>query len=105
MNPHHLGHRRWFWLGLRTAGCAICLLIATLPAQSQTPPATIYVRTTGRDSTGNGSAGSPFRTIPHAISVANTGDQIFVGPGTYSGPGEVPIVFPFARSLKIVSEQ
>ena len=28
-----------------------------------------------------------------------------MGPGTYSGPGEVPIVFPFARSLKIVSEQ
>ena len=73
--------------------------------------ATFYVSTTGNDTTGNGSVGSPYRTITKGYSVTNPGDTVFVRGGTYaekvlmnrsgsSGlpitiaayPGETPIV-------------
>lgn len=47
------------------------------------PARMIYVSTTGRD-TGDGSAANPFRTINHAASTVNPGDEIIVRPGTYT---------------------
>lgn len=46
--------------------------------------ATIYVRTTGNDTTGNGSTGTPYLTLAKALSVAANSDLILMGTGTYS---------------------
>ena len=85
--------------GLATDIGTVTIIVEPLPAD------TIYVRKFGSNVTGDGTSQNPFRTIPHAISVANTGDLIFVGPGIYDAPDEVPIVYPLARKLSIVSEE
>lgn len=63
-----------------------CLLILPLPAPARaaTPPSPFYVSTTGSDTTGTGSAGSPFATISHAVSLAVSGQTVVVEPGTYT---------------------
>lgn len=44
----------------------------------------IYVATTGNDSTGNGSQGNPYQTITKALAVAVAGDTILLADGTYA---------------------
>lgn len=46
--------------------------------------AIIYVRTTGNDTTGNGSTGTPYKTLVKALTVAVAGDTILMGAGTYA---------------------
>ena len=60
----------------------------------------IYVKKTGNDGTGTGAVGSPYLTGTKAASVAEPGDTIRFGPGTYretivppSGIAGLPIVF------------
>ena len=48
------------------------------------PPAVIFVSPSGSDTTGTGSPTSPYQTISHAVSVAPTGAEVIVMPGTYS---------------------
>ena len=43
-----------------------------------------YVATTGNDTTGDGSIGSPWRTIQHAVNTSSAGDTIIVRDGTYT---------------------
>ena len=45
---------------------------------------TWYVSTTGADNTGNGTVGTPYRTLGKAISVAASGDNISIAAGTYN---------------------
>jgi formylglycine-generating enzyme required for sulfatase activity len=45
---------------------------------------TLWVSTTGNDTTGNGTASKPYATIGKAHSLANKGDVIKVLPGTYT---------------------
>lgn len=47
--------------------------------------AALYVSTTGSDTTGDGSAASPWATIQKALDNAEDGDLILVGEGTYTG--------------------
>jgi hypothetical protein len=49
------------------------------------PAALLHVATTGNDTTGNGSAGSPFATIERAAQAAGPGTAIRVHAGTYAG--------------------
>lgn len=44
----------------------------------------IYVATTGSDTTGDGSSGTPFATIAHAHSVATSATTIYVFSGVYN---------------------
>lgn len=46
---------------------------------------TFYVSTDGSDFLGTGSAGSPWRTLTHAVDQADDGDLVLVRPGTYDG--------------------
>ena len=46
--------------------------------------ATIYVSTTGSDS-GSGASGSPVKSITKAAQLAQAGDTVLVGAGTYNG--------------------
>jgi len=52
-------------------------------AHAAAPPAPFYVSSTGSDTAGNGSIGSPFATISHAVSSAVAGQTVIVEPGTY----------------------
>ncbi len=44
-----------------------------------------FVALTGSDTSGDGTAGNPWRTIDHALSQVSGGDLILVRPGTYDG--------------------
>ncbi len=48
-------------------------------------PATFFVSVTGSNATGDGSVGSPWATIDHALNNVFDDSLILVGPGTYFG--------------------
>lgn len=62
------------------------LILPALLAAGLLPAAAadVFVSTTGNDTTGDGSQGTPYRTIQHAFDVALDGDTIRVLPGTYN---------------------
>lgn len=70
------------------------IIILALPAllvapfsplvHAATTPAPFYVSTSGSDTKGTGSIGSPFATITHAVSLAVAGQTVIVEPGTYN---------------------
>ena len=45
--------------------------------------ATYYVRTNGNDTTGNGSSGTPWKTVYKAYTTISAGDTVNIGDGTY----------------------
>lgn len=50
-----------------------------------------WVSTTGSDTTGNGSAGSPYASLNQALASASPGDEIVVTEGVYEGQVRVRI--------------
>lgn len=54
-------------------------------ADGLTPTAELHVATTGSDTSGDGSGGSPFATIGHAAGLATPGTAVVVHAGTYAG--------------------
>lgn len=70
-------------------------------------PDTMFVATTGSDTTGDGSSGAPFATVGHALSllpdVADQSYTINVADGTYAEDLTIPAVLAAgARSISIV---
>ena len=70
---------------------------------------TYYIATTGDDSTGDGSSGSPWATIGHALSaignelVGNDGNIIIqLADGTYNSQTAINFHHPFGRRIDIV---
>jgi parallel beta-helix repeat protein len=52
------------------------------------PPSTVfYVSPTGNDTTGNGSIGSPWKTIRKAYDTISAGNTVYLRGGTYAEPG------------------
>lgn len=49
--------------------------------------ATIYLSPTGDDTTGDGTSGTPYKTLFKCISVASNGDTIYHKAGTYTNLG------------------
>ena len=61
------------------------LLIFFLLTASIAANATVWhIATTGNDGTGDGSEGTPWLTLAHAISQASSGDSIYVTAGIYN---------------------
>lgn len=58
-------------------------LFVLLSAPGIAQAAVYYVSTSGSDS-GNGSEGSPFRTVAHAVNVMEAGDTTYVKGGVYN---------------------
>ncbi len=78
------------------------------PARAQGQ--TFYVDPAGSNTTGNGSAASPWRTIQQAAAQVNAGDTVVINPGIYAGgivvdtPGTAaaPITFRAGGSGAII---
>ncbi|MCY0877585.1 MAG: right-handed parallel beta-helix repeat-containing protein [Firmicutes bacterium] len=76
--------RTSFW-GLASAAALLSFAVGpSLSAMAASVPSTLYVSTTGSNTTGNGSVSAPYQTIGYALSVARSGSTIVVEPGTYS---------------------
>ena len=61
--------------------------LALCIAVSATHAGDYYVATTGNDTTGDGSAGNPWRTVTYGLGKVVSGDTLHVGPGTYDEAG------------------
>jgi hypothetical protein len=86
----------------------LALRLATLTLQAQKKPIYvgprtntyddpangIYVSPSGNDNTGNGSIGSPYKSINYALGKASSGATIILRSGTYSDGNEVRIRQP-----------
>lgn len=70
--------------------------------------ATIYVRTSGNDTTGTGLTGAPYASLSKAYSVAAAGDTILMGTGTYvedtASGGYLLLTAAFASLVIITTE-
>lgn len=77
-----------------TLAATIAALIAGSAGGGGAPSNAIYVDAgVGNDSTGQrGNPGLPFLTMAGAMGVAQSGDEILVSPGTYSGAFQVAAV-------------
>lgn len=51
----------------------------------------VYVNSSGNDSTGTGSFNNPYKTISHALSLSAA--NIFVGPGSYTEDITIPVAY------------
>lgn len=65
-----------------------CLLLfssgmVAFPASAQQAPPTIFVSSSGSDTTGTGSITAPYSTVSHAVAMAPNGAIINIEPGTY----------------------
>jgi len=60
--------------------------------------ATIYIATTGNDTTGDGSVGNPYLTLNKALTVASDGDEISCAAGTYD---DDDITFPATNNITV----
>ena len=69
-------------------GMLILLCIGLMLVAGQAFAASIYISPTGNDTTGDGSIGSPYRTLAKAGSVAVAGDTVYARGGTYSASHE-----------------
>jgi hypothetical protein len=57
-----------------------CVLFVSCPAYCST----YYIDPNGNDTTGDGSIGSPWQTIPKAVTAASAGDTIYLRGGTHN---------------------
>jgi len=58
----------------------LCILFAVCPAYCST----YFVATNGNDTTGDGSIGNPWKTIPKAVTMVVAGDTIYLRGGTHT---------------------
>ncbi|WP_414469161.1 hypothetical protein [Methanobacterium sp. ACI-7] len=63
---------------------------------------TIYVNTTGNDTTGNGSAENPYFSIQKGIDNLNPSGTIYLANGTYKGTGNTKITIN--KNMSIIGE-
>src|SRR5262249_5341150 len=75
---------------MRRTFLSILTLLVLTAATAQA--ATYYVATTGNDSN-PGTQAQPFRTIQKGLDVAQNGDTVLVGNGTYFGAGNKNLSF------------
>ncbi|GAH77816.1 unnamed protein product, partial [marine sediment metagenome] len=69
--------------------CAMLAVLAVLLVPAGNIGAADYhVDQSGNDSTGDGSPGSPWRTIRHALDELSAGDTLYIHVGTYPAGGD-----------------
>lgn len=70
---------RTIWRCLVVISLTIAASISTASADK------VYVSPGGNDTSGDGTFGAPYRTIPKGIAEASAGDSVMALPGTYTG--------------------
>lgn len=60
------------------------LLLSAVLSKQGAEAATYYVATTGNDTTGDGSIGDPWLTVPKGIRSLHAGDTLYIRGGTYT---------------------
>jgi hypothetical protein len=85
----------------------LLIFLLFLPAQAWAAPArvltaTYYVATNGSDNSGNGSSGSPWATITHALDSVPDGSLVIVRPGQYDG--QIRLRGNFTQGVTVQSE-
>ncbi|MBN2090823.1 right-handed parallel beta-helix repeat-containing protein [candidate division KSB1 bacterium] len=81
------------------------LLKETLPPIDQSPViADLYISLYGNDLTGNGSLNKPFKTVHHALDVADSGFVIMLRGGKYLVNSEIRITKPCITLMSYPNE-
>lgn len=62
-------------------------------------PTKVHVDTSGSDTTGTGSRFAPFRTITHALTQADSSQEIIIAPGLYEEDEQFPIEIALGMTL------
>ncbi len=62
----------------------------------------VYVSTTGNDTTGDGTLNNPYQTILKGISMVNTGKNVHISNGTYTGTKNTNIVIN--KNINIIGQ-
>lgn len=65
---------------------AILISVSAISATPTIGP-TVYVNTTGNDTTGDGSAANPFLTVQKGVDLVDTNGTVIIADGVYSGDG------------------
>ena len=98
---------RWWQLDKGSAAAAGTNVLTAVPvgrwlamARLATPwNGVLYVSTTGNDATGTRNDESrPYATVQAALNAAQTGDTVWVGPGTFSS-GAVSVTWPNTENV------
>ena len=74
-----------FTLALGLMVALLWLLVAAPASQAQAGTGIIRVATTGTDAPGCGGAANPCATVQHAVDQAQSGDEIRIATGVYTG--------------------
>lgn len=82
--------------------CFLALLLITLTAPGLAAGATFHVATTGSDGSGDGSPGSPWATIEHAVDSVPDGSLVLVEAGLYLG--RIRLDAAFASGITVRSQ-
>lgn len=69
---------------MRRVALVLLFMFALLAVPMVAQAAEVHVSTTGSDTVGSGSVGSPFETVARAMTAAGFGDTIMVGEGTFA---------------------
>ncbi len=72
------------WIALTAIFSMIVAFVLVVPG-SVSAATSIYVSTSGNDTTGNGTIGNPYKTIQKGVDMASAGDTVYVRGGTYTG--------------------
>lgn len=93
-------------LGAVLAALLVAAFVPVSSAAAGVVPSVIYVDAVdGNDTTGNGSAASPYHSLTKAFTLAGDGTTVYVAPGTYDTSVEAnfPLYLPagaFVQSLE-----
>ncbi|MBN1788400.1 MAG: right-handed parallel beta-helix repeat-containing protein [Sedimentisphaerales bacterium] len=85
------------WRNLFVLALILCLLLALCPAVADD----YFVDPNGNDTTGDGSIGNPWQTIPKAVSIAVAGDTIYLRGGQHDYSSTISITTSGSSSNRI----
>lgn len=69
------------------------------------PTSTIWVSTTGSDTTGTGSSSAPYKTIAKGVGAASPGTRVVVKAGTYTGSVNLGSVYGTATKPILIESE
>jgi hypothetical protein len=81
----------------------VSMFVVLMSLSCASAASTVYVNTTGNDTTGNGSAENPFLTIQKGVDNVTNGDTIIIAHGQYNGTGNTNLTIN--KNMIIIGER